>query len=78
MWEAMEMGVVDYDEVWEAYGEILRYGFEQAIKMAEQPPDGQLPRQTTAICLASGHGQFRSKSTAIRASFRYKEFVEVP
>lgn len=35
VWGALGMGLVEYDEVWESYQENLRYGFKEAIDLAD-------------------------------------------
>jgi hypothetical protein len=78
VWGALGMGLVEYDEVWDAYKKNLRYGFEEAIRLAEE-----LPGKTV---ITSDHGNMMGERTwpvpikmyAHPRGLRTAPLVEVP
>jgi hypothetical protein len=55
VWGALGMGLVAYDDVWEAYKKNLQYGFEEAMDLADD-----LPGRTV---VTSDHGNMMGERT---------------
>ena len=78
VWPALGMGLVEYDEVWDAYAENLRYGFEEAIALARE--------QSGRTVITSDHGNMMGERTwpapikiyAHPRGLRTAPLVEVP
>lgn len=55
VWGSLSMGLVDYDEVWDAYKQNLRLGFDEAMDLADD-----LPGKTV---ITSDHGNMMGERT---------------